>query len=67
MGVVQGARDRELEHAVPEELEPLVAQRPVGRPRGVREDRVGPADRERVNQPRERPGIPLRAAFTGAR
>jgi hypothetical protein len=67
MRVVQGARDRELEDAVAEELEPLVAQRPVGRPRGVREDRVGSAGRECVDQARERPGIPLRATFTGAR
>ena len=38
MSVVEGARDRELEHAVAEELEPLVRERPVGRPGRVRED-----------------------------
>ena len=36
--VVHGPRDRELEHAVAEELEPLVRRRAIVRPRGVGQD-----------------------------
>ena len=45
--------DRELEHAVPEELEPLVRLRPVDRPRRVGERDRRPFGRERVDQRRE--------------
>jgi hypothetical protein len=46
-------RDRELEDAVTEELEPLVGGAAVARPRRVGEDRVGELRRERVDQLRE--------------
>jgi len=46
-------RDRELEHAVAEELEPLVRLCPVGRPRCVGERDRRPIGRERVDQRRE--------------
>jgi hypothetical protein len=46
-------RNRELEDAVPEELEPLVRVATVARPRGVGEDRIGELRRERVDQLRE--------------
>src|SRR5207302_10144005 len=48
--VVEGLRDRELEHAVAEELEALVRRRAVGRPRGMREDGLEPPDRQRLEQ-----------------
>src|SRR5436190_16131592 len=47
VALVQFARDRELEDAVPEELEPLVRRRAVGRPGRVRVDLLCP----RVGQP----------------
>ena len=50
---VELVRDRELEHAVAEELEPLVRLRPVGRPRRVRERDRRPLGRQRVDQRRE--------------
>jgi hypothetical protein len=62
--VVQGPSDGELENAVPEELEPLVGRRPVGRPRGMREDVVEPLSRETVDQPAEVTGGGM---ATGAR
>ena len=58
MLLVERARDRELEHAVTEELEPLVGQRPVRRPGGVREDVVGALRRELVDQDRSSRGSP---------
>ena len=48
--VVQSLRDRELEHAVAEELEALVRRRAVRRPGGVREDGLEPLDRQRLQQ-----------------
>ena len=56
---VELPRDRELQHAVAEELEPLVRGRPVGAHDGWREDVLQPLRRERVDQPRERgsPGL----------
>ena len=54
IAVVERPRDRELEHAVAEELQPLVRGRPVGRPGGVREDVLEPLARQRVDQPPER-------------
>ena len=60
--VVEGARDHELEHRVPEELEPLVRGGAVGGPRGMREDRRRPVCRELVDQ------LPQRfLRLTGAR
>jgi hypothetical protein len=51
--VEDGTRDRELEDAVAEELEPLVRRRPLVRPRRVREDLLQPLPREGVDQPRQ--------------
>ena len=42
VALVERPRDRELEHAVAEELEPLVGRRAVGRPGGVRVDLLAP-------------------------
>jgi len=46
-------RDRELEDAVAEELEPLVRGAALARPGGVRKDRLRQLRRERVDQLRE--------------
>jgi len=51
--VEDGARDRELEDAVSEELEPLVRGSPILRPRGVREDLLEPVARELGDQAAE--------------
>jgi hypothetical protein len=48
--VVERLRDRELEHAVAEELEALVRGGAVGRPGRVREDGLQPRDRQRLEQ-----------------
>jgi hypothetical protein len=56
--VVQRAGDRELEDAVPEELEPFVRRRAVGRPRAVGEDVLQPP----VRQLRDELGQLLRPA-----
>ena len=53
MARVQRVRDRELEHAVAEELEPLVRVAALARPRGVGEDGLRQLRRERVDQLRE--------------
>jgi hypothetical protein len=50
---VERVRDRELEDAVAEELEPLVRVVPLARPRGVGEDGLRQLRRERVDQLRE--------------
>ena len=50
MARVQGVRDRELEHAVAEELEPLVRGATVARPGGMREDGLRQLRREPVDQ-----------------
>jgi hypothetical protein len=47
------AGDRELEDAVPEELEPLVGLGAVVRPGGVLEDLLEPVGRELPDQPAE--------------
>jgi hypothetical protein len=52
---VERVRDRELEDAVPEELEPLVRRAAVARPGGVREDRLRQLGREPVDELREVP------------
>ena len=52
--VVEGARDHEAEHAVAEELEPLVRLDPVLGLGGMAEDLLEPHGRQRVDQPRER-------------
>ena len=65
--VVQRPRDRELEHRVAEELEPLVGGRAVGRPRRVREDVVAPLGGKGFDQARERAPFPRAVAATGAR
>jgi len=52
--VVQRARDHEAEHAVAEELEPLVRLDPVLGLGGVAEDLLEPPGRQRVDQPLER-------------
>jgi hypothetical protein len=57
MAHVQRVRDRELEDAVAEELEPLVRSTPVAGPRRVREDGLRQLRRERVDQPREFPRV----------
>ncbi len=51
--VVQGARDRELEHAVAEEFESLVRVAPVGRPGRMREHLAAARSRELGDQPAE--------------
>ena len=53
MARVERVRDGELEHAVAEELEPLVRLGPVGRPRSMGERDRLPVGRERVDQRRE--------------
>ena len=60
-------RDRELEHAVAEELEPLVRLRAILRPRRVRENLPEQSGRKLVDQAAEfvRPG--LLGASLGAR
>ena len=45
IAVVQLRRDRELEDAVAQKLQPLVRRRAVGRPGGVREDVLDPLAR----------------------
>ena len=62
--VVERARDRELEHGVAEELEPLVGGGPVGRPRGVREHLVAPLRGKGLDQARERAALPRSVAVT---
>ena len=58
--LVELPRNRQLEDAVPEELEPLVGRRPVRRPRRVREDVLQALGREFEDQSVE-------AGVTGAR
>jgi len=58
--LVELPRDRELQDAVPEELEPLVGRRAVRRPRRMREDVLQALGRELVDQSVE-------AGVTGAR
>ena len=48
--VVHGSRDRELEHAVAEELEPLVGRGTIVRPGGVREDLLEAGLGKRVDE-----------------
>jgi hypothetical protein len=50
---IQRVRDRKLEDAVAEELEPLVRRGALARPRGVREDGLRQLRRERIDQLRE--------------
>jgi hypothetical protein len=50
---VEGVRDRQLEDAVAEELEPLVRVATVACPGRVREDGLRQLRRERVDQLRE--------------
>src|SRR4029077_12372068 len=50
MRVVQRVRTRQLEHAVAEELEPLVRRAALARPRRVREHGLRQLRRERVDQ-----------------
>ena len=60
--VVEGARDHELEHRVPEELEPFVRGGALGGPRRMREDRPRPLCGKLVDQ------LPQRfLGLTGAR
>ena len=49
----QRPRDRKLEDAVPQELQPLVGLAPLRRPGGMREDLREPLRRELVDQPLE--------------
>ena len=58
VAVEERARDRELEHAVAEELEALVGRRPVRRPGRVREDDAETLGRELGNQTAELGGAP---------
>ena len=53
MARVQRLRNRQLEDAVTEELEPLVRGATFARPRRVREDGLRQLRRERVDQLRE--------------
>jgi hypothetical protein len=63
--IVELVRDRELEHAVAEELQTLVGGRPVDRPGGVREDVVEALLGERVDEAGERADV-AREGATGA-
>jgi hypothetical protein len=58
--LVERARDRELEDAVAEELEPLVRGGAVVGPRRVGEDRLQALRRERVDQ-----ALELRSSVVG--
>ena len=51
--IEHSARDRELEDAVAQELEPLVRGGAVLRPRGVLEDLLQPVRRQLADQPAE--------------
>ena len=64
--VVEGARDRELEHRVAEELEPLVRLGPVGSPARMREDSLRAARRERRDQVGKRLGASSGTRLIGA-
>jgi hypothetical protein len=67
VAVVQLLRDRELEDAVAEELEPLVRGSAVGRPRRMGEDVLDPLARQRVDQAAEVGRVAgRRRAATGA-
>jgi hypothetical protein len=50
---VERVRNRQLEDAVAEELEPLIRGATVARPRRMGEDRLGELRRELVDQLRE--------------
>jgi hypothetical protein len=50
IAVVELPRDRELEDAVAEKLQPLVRRSPIRRPRGVREDVAEPLLGQPVDQ-----------------
>ena len=54
---IEGVRNRELENAVAEELEPLIRGAAITRPRRVREDGLRQLGRERVDQLREVSGV----------
>ena len=56
--VVQRPRDRELQHAVAEELEALVRRLAVRRPRRVGEDVLATLRGKRVDEPAEPPSSP---------
>jgi hypothetical protein len=60
-------RDRELEHAVAEELEPLVRLRAILRPRSVREDLPEQSGGKLVDQAAELVGPGLLDVSPGAR
>ena len=66
IALVERARDRQLEHAVAEELEPLVRRRAVGRPGAMREDGLQQLVRQLVDEPRELRGTAARGSATGA-
>ena len=66
VAVVELLGDRQLEHAVAEELQPLVRRRAVGRPRRVREDVLDPLARKRVDQAPELRRVAGRRRVTGA-
>ena len=59
--VEHGARDRELEDTVSEELEALVRRSPVVRPRGMRENHLRPVGGQLRDQAAElgRPDVGL--------
>jgi hypothetical protein len=65
--VVEGARDRELEDGVAEELEPLVGGRAIRRPRGVREDVVATLRGKGLDEARQGAPLPRPIVPTGAR
>ena len=65
--VVERPRDRELQHAVAEELEALVRRLAVRRPRGVGEDVLAALRGKSVDENGELPLLPRAAAATGAR
>jgi hypothetical protein len=65
--VVQRSRNRELEHGVAEELEPLVGGCSIGRPGRMREDVIAPLGGKGVDKARQRAPLPRAIAVTGAR
>jgi hypothetical protein len=65
--LVERSRNRQLEDAVTEKLQPLVRRCAVGRPRRVRERVVGSLRRQLVDQPQKAARVALRRLTTGAR
>jgi len=57
MPLIERVRDREIEDAVAEQLEPFIRPLARTRPRGVRENDLRELARESVDQPSERGAV----------